>query len=207
MLHDVTRPLYDGHPVWPGDEPCRIAWGSRMDRGDLVNAALLHAPVHVGTHADGPFHTVAGGERLAELSLEAFLGPARVVDARGRALDAAWARRVLAAGVPERLLVYTGAWTDPGTMPTDFAAPDGEAARILAASGIRLFGTDAPSIDPFGSTGLPAHAALLGARIVVIENLLLDGVPPGEYELVALPLRLRDADSSPVRALLRPLAG
>lgn len=207
MIYDVTRPLFDGHPVWPGDPPCRIGWASRLDEGGLANTATLEMPVHVGTHADGPFHVLAEGARIGAAPLEAYVGPARLVDAAGRTLDAAWAREVLAAGAPARLLVRTGAWRDPLRMPEDYAAPDGEAASLLAAAGIRLFGTDAPSVDVFGSEDLPAHHALLRAGAAIVENLLLDGVPEGEYELIALPLRLVEADSSPVRAVLRPLAG
>lgn len=204
MLYDVTRPVFDGHPVWPGDPPCSVAWAGRIDAGGIVNTATLSAPVHVGTHADGPFHVLPEGVRIGMAPLEAYLGPARLVDASGRGvLDGAWAREVLAAGAPERLLVRTRAWMDPLRMPRDFPAPDGEAAGLLAAAGVRLFGTDAPSVDLFDSEDLPAHRVLLGAGAGILENLLLDDVPEGEYELIALPLRLVDADSSPVRAVLR----
>jgi len=73
---------------------------------------------------------------------------------------------------------------------------------MLARRGARLVGTDAPSVDAFDSADLPAHKALLGAGIAILENLLLDHAAPGAYELIALPLRLRDADASPVRAIL-----
>lgn len=204
MLYDVTRPLFDDHPVWPGDPPCRVAWASRLDRGGLVNTATLSTPVHVATHADGPYHVLPDGVRIGAAPLDAYLGSARLVDAGGRTvLDGAWAREVLRGGRPERLLVRTGAWTDPRRLPRDFAAPDEEAARLLVDAGVRLLGTDAPSVDTFGSEDLPAHHALLGAGAGILENLLLDGVPEGHYELIALPLRLVDADSSPVRAVLR----
>lgn len=203
-LYDVTRPLFDGHPVWPGDEPCRITRSSTLEEGGLVNSTLLSMPVHVATHADGPFHVLAEGVRIGAAPLDAFLGPARLVDASAESvLDEGWARRVLAAGTPERLLVRTGAWRDARTFPREFVAPDGAAAQLLVRSGLRLFGTDAPSVDVFDSADLPAHRALLGAGAGILENLALDGVPEGEYELIALPLRIADADSSPVRAVLR----
>ena len=126
------------------------------------------------------------------------------MDATGRErLDAAWAADVLAGGPAERLLVHTGAWTDPAVFPTSFPALDAESARMLVDAGVRLFGTDAPSPDPFDAVELVAHRVLLGAGAGILENLLLDGVPPGEYELIALPLRMPDADASPVRAVLR----
>lgn len=206
ILYDVTRPLVAGHPVWPGDSPCRIEWKARLGPGVLYNQSELRMSPHTGTHADGPFHMLADGAMIGAAPLDAYLGPARVVDATGRpSLDAAWAAGVLAAGAPERLLVRTGAWTDPAVFPTRFAALDGEAARMLVDAGLRLFGTDAPSPDPFDSTDLTAHHVLLGAGAGILENVMLDGVPPGEYELIALPLRLVDAEASPVRAVLRAL--
>lgn len=80
-----------------------------------------------------------------------------------------------------------------------------DAVRILASAGVVLIGTDAPSVDPFDSTTLAAHHALIRSGIAILENLLLDDVPPGEYELIALPLKLMELDGSPVRAILRAL--
>jgi arylformamidase len=206
VLYDVTRPLVAGFPVWPGDSPCRIEWKARLGPGVIYNQSALSMSPHTGTHADGPFHLLEDGLMIGAAPLDAYLGPARVVDATGRAaLDAAWAAEVLAASAPERLLVRVGAWTDPAVFPTRFAALDGESAQMLVDAGVRLFGTDAPSPDPFDSPDLPAHHVLLGAGRGILENVMLDGVPPGEYELIALPLKLMEAEASPVRAVLRGL--
>jgi arylformamidase len=204
-LYDVSRPLRTGTPVWPGDAPCCIRWTMLRSEGSTVNVAELSMSAHTGTHADGPFHVSDQGVRIGAAPLESYLGPARVVDARGcAAIDGALLRRALGGGAwPERLLFHTGAWTDPDAFPTTFAAPTPEAAAMLAAAGVRLVGTDAPSVDPFDSKGLPAHNAFGAAGIAIVENLLLDDVPAGDYELIALPLRLEEADASPVRAVLR----
>lgn len=204
ILHDITRPLVAGHPVWPGDSPCRVEWRARLGPGVAYNQSELRMSPHTGTHADGPFHMLPDGPMIGAAPLEAFIGPARVVDATGRAsLDEAWAAEVLAEGAPERLLVRTGAWTDPAVFPTAFAALTPESARMLVDAGVRLIGTDAPSPDPFASADVPVHHVLLGAGAGILENVMLDGVPPGDYELIALPLRLMDAEASPVRAILR----
>ena len=203
-MYDVTRPVRAGMPVWPGDAPCRIEWTSRMEAGDAANVAALSMSAHTGTHADGPFHLRGDGARIGAAPLEAFLGLALLVDVRGRVMDETWARGIVAAA-PERLLVRTGAWEDAASFPTRFAAPTEGAARVLAEAGVRLIGTDAPSVDPFDSEDLPAHGVLCGAGVAILENLLLDDVPPGAWELIALPLRLEEADASPVRAVLRSL--
>jgi arylformamidase len=206
VLYDITRPLVAGFPVWPGDVPCRIDWTARMGADSATNVAELCMSAHTGTHADGPFHVLADGARIGEAPLDAYVGPARLVDAVGRErLDAEWAAQVLAGGAPERLLVHTAAWRDAAVFPTRFPALDPASARMLVDAGVRLFGTDAPSPDPFDAADLPAHHVLLGAGAAILENLLLDGVPPGEYELIALPLRMPEADASPIRAVLRGL--
>lgn len=199
---DITRPVYAGMPVWPGDAPCRVGWTGRLDAGDPANTAEIGLSVHAGTHADGPYHVLMDGARIGAAPLEAYLGKAHVIDARGLdAIGADWLAGRIPAGA-ERVLLRTGCWTDPAVFPTRFAVPTPEAAALLVSRGVRLVGTDAPSVDPFDSDDLPAHRALLGAGVAILENLLLDAVAPGEYELIALPLRLSDADSSPVRAVL-----
>lgn len=205
-VYDVTRPVLSGMPVWPGDAPCRIGWSLRREDGAAANVAEMAMSAHCGTHVDAPFHVMDGGARVGELPLDAFLGPALLVDAGGApAIDEAMVQRVLRESRPARLLFRTGCWTDPAVFPESFGALTPEAARRLAEAGVLLVGTDAPSVDPFHSESLPAHRALAAAGVVIVENLLLDAVPAGEYELLSLPLRLQEADASPLRALLRPL--
>lgn len=191
-------------PVWPGDAPCRVAWTGRLAEGAPANTSELAFSAHAGTHADGAFHVLPDGARIGAAPLDAFLGPARVIDARGvERISAGWlADRISGTG---RVLLRTGAWTDPLTLPTAFPALTPEAALLLAERNVRLLGTDAPSPDPFDSADLPVHRVLLGAGVGILENLLLDEVPPGDYELIALPLKLVDADASPVRAVLREI--
>lgn len=203
-LIDVSRPVRTGTPVWPGDAPCGIAWTMERSRGASVNVCELSMSAHTGTHADGPFHVTDDGVRIGAAPLESYLGPATVVDVRGRErLDEGWMAELLRRSPPDRLLLRTGAWTDPDTFPERFPTLTPEAAALLAGSGGRLLGTDAPSVDPFDSKDLAVHHALFRGGVAVLENLLLDGVAEGEYELIALPLRLEEADASPVRAVLR----
>ena len=206
-MHDVSRPVRTGTPVWPGDSPCCIRWTMLRSEGSTVNVAELSMSAHTGTHADGPFHVSDSGVHIGAAPLSAYAGPARVVDVRGSAMiDAAVLRQALGDGQwPERVLFRTGAWTDEDVFPTVFAAFDAESAEMLGAAGLRLVGTDAPSVDAFDSKELPAHNAFGAHGVAIVENLLLDDVAPGDYELIALPLRLEEADASPVRAVLREL--
>jgi arylformamidase len=198
---DVTRPVFAGMPVWPGDPPCRCGWSARLP-DDGYNAAELSFGAHTGTHADGPLHVLEDGAPIGDLPLATFIGPAHVVDI-GAAVEigAEWLASNLPAGC-ERLLLRTRAWRDWSIFPTSWPALTVDAARLLVHRGVRLVGTDAPSPDPADSAELPVHRILLSAGVPIIENLLLDDVHGGAYELIALPLRLAEADASPVRAVL-----
>ncbi|MFL5385877.1 MAG: cyclase family protein [Longimicrobiaceae bacterium] len=199
-IHDVTRAMVAGMPVWPGDPPCRCGWYARLP-SDVANGAELSFGAHTGTHVDGPLHVLEDGAPIGRLPLDAFIGPAHVVDA-GAAGEIAeeWLAENLPGGC-ERLLLRTRAWRN-AEFPEMWPALAPAAARLLVARGVRLLGTDAPSPDPLESNDLPVHHVLLGAGIPIVENLLLDDVAPGAYELIALPLRLAEADASPVRAVL-----
>ena len=201
VIHDVTRPVFAGMPVWPGDAACRLAWTGALVEGG-ANTSALSCSVHTGTHADGPYHVLGDGARIGDVPLDAFVGSAHVIDTAGVGeIGAAW----LDAHLPsdcERVLLRTGAWTRPDVFPAAWPALTEDAARLLVDRGIRLVGTDAPSPDPLDSHDLPVHRTLLGAGVAIVENLMLDDVTPGEYEMIALPLRLAEADASPVRAVL-----
>jgi arylformamidase len=202
-LIDITRPVHEGMAVWPGDMPYGVEWTLRLSDGGSVNLSALHLSAHTGTHADAPYHVADDGARIGEAPLSSYIGPARVVDARRwESIDLAAVEPLLGPGV-QRLLFRTGCWRDPRTFPERFAPIAPDAARAMADAGVVLVGTDAPSVDPFDSTTLETHHVLRAAGVVNLENLLLDEAEPGEYELVALPLRLDAACASPVRAVLR----
>jgi len=209
VLYDVSPEVGAGFPVWPGDTPyaARLTW--RLAAGDSVNLSALTTTPHLGSHADAPFHTEADGATAAELPLAPFLGPCRVVEVPGRPR---LVEPVHLAGLdpadPPRLLFKTGSAGAFGRgegFPEDFTALSPELAGLLADAGTLLVGVDTPSVDPFDSKTLDAHHALARGGVAILEGLVLDAVPPGVYELVALPLRVRGLDASPVRAVLRTL--
>jgi arylformamidase len=201
LFYDITRPVRSGTPVWPGDAPCRIGWTGRLAQ-DGANVSELRMSAHTGTHADGPYHVLADGARIGDVPLDAFLGPAVVLDASDLGeIDVAWLEHHLPK-TAARVLLRTGAWGSGDAFPSAWPALSESAARLLVSRGVQLLGTDAPSPDAIESPDLPVHRILLGAGVAIVENLLLDGIAPGEYDLIALPLRLAEADASPVRAVL-----
>lgn len=203
ILHDLSPAIGVGSEVWPGDSPFHLRWSSRLDRGDAANVAELTFSPHTGVHADSPLHLGFGGTDASGLSLDRFCGPARVVDWRGRGVIGKQEIEELSWTGVERVLFRTRADGEPTRYDRGMIHFLPDAARYLIERGIRLVGIDTPSVDPFPSRELPAHRVLLAASVGVLESLEMSGVPAGEYELIALPLRLRGADASPVRAILR----
>lgn len=204
---DVSRPVSAETPVWPGDPPWRFRLVTAIDQGDGVNVGEVSGTTHAGTHADAPLHIDPEGAPIDRLPLDAFVGPATVVDvAAGNGpiereeIEAA----LMSAGAdaPERLLLRTGCDWSAG-FPSRCRGISPRAVEWYGARGLRLIGTDAPSVDSMESKSLDAHRALAAAGVATLESLALAGIEPGRYELVALPLRWVGADASPVRAALR----
>lgn len=199
---DITRRLYKGHPVWPGDTPLSFELTWKMSEGASVNVGKLTTTTHLGTHLDAPWHYDPEGGKLESVPLSALIGPCQVIDARGQqALDAPFLRSLELRA--ERVLLYTGQPDEWRDFPREFTHVLPAAVDYLAERGVRLFGTDAPSVDPLTSKDLPGHKAFARNGIYILEGLALGAVKPGEYELIVLPLRLEGADASPVRAVLR----
>jgi arylformamidase len=198
---DITRPIYPGVPVWPGDTPFSYQLVARIAEGDSVNVGKLTSTTHLGTHLDAPWHYVDEGGKLETVPLEVLMGPCRVVDARGQAaLTADFLKTIQLA---ERTLFFTGQPNIWQSFPHTFMHVLPEAVRYMAAQGVRLYGTDCPSVDPLTSKDLPAHKAFAQAGIYIVEGLALEGVAAGDYELICLPLKLEGAEAAPVRAILR----
>ena len=203
-LWDISPPVSAASPVYPGDAPYARRWTARLgvDGAPASVSAITLSP-HVGAHADAPLHYDDAGAAVGALDLAPFLGRCRVVHAIGRGpLVTIEHLRHAAAGLPPRVLVRTceraaTVWSD------DFAALAPDTIDWLAERGVRLVGIDTPSVDPASSTALASHHALRRLDLRVLENLVLDEVPEGDYELIALPLKLLDAEASPVRAVLR----
>ena len=198
---DISQPLAASTAVWPGDQSFTLEWTLEQARGDSVNVAAVTMSVHTGTHTDGGFHVSQNGTRAAQMPLDAFIGSARVVDARDGELDERILDDVDLSGVT-RVLFRTRDAIDPSVFPAEFKSPSEGLARRLVAAGIRLVGSDAPSMDHVDSKTLDTHHILVDAGVAVLENLMLSEVEPGVYTLIALPLKLVEADSSPVRAVL-----
>jgi arylformamidase len=202
---DISPPVSARSPVFPGDTAYSQRWVARIAPDSPVNISEITTSPHVGAHADAPLHYAEGGQAIGTLDLAPFLGPCRVIHALGcGALITVEHLAHACRDLPPRVLVRTCARA-PTTWVDDFAAFAPETIEWLAARGVRLVGLDTASIDPADSKTLESHQVIRRLDLRVLENLVLDDVPEGDYELIALPLRWIDADASPVRAVLRSL--
>lgn len=199
---DISQPVSTGTAVWPGDQPFELIWTMQQDRGDSVNVAAITLSVHTGTHTDGGYHVSSDGTRAADLPLAQYIGRALVVDARGRVELDEGVLRDVDLSINRRILFRTREHVDPAEFPQRFLSPTAALARKLVAAGAQLIGSDAPSMDTVDSKTLDSHHILAGGGVAILENLVLSDVEAGVYTLIALPLKLVDADSSPVRAVL-----
>ena len=205
-LWDISPPVHAGSPVFPGDTAYSQQWVARIGPGCPVNVSAITLSPHVGAHADAPLHYDPEGAAIGAVDLQAFIGPCRVVHAIAcgplvrpehiaHAMD----------GLPPRVLVRVYEHMPQDRFDTALPAFAPETVALLADRGVVLIGIDSASIDPAESKALDSHQTIRRRGLRVLENLLLDDVPEGDYELIALPLKLTTADASPVRAVLREL--
>lgn len=203
MIYDISPPITDSLAVFPGDTPPVREVLMDMHKGAPLTLSTLRSTVHVGSHADAPSHYGRDAQTIDELPLETFVGPCQVIRVSARR-GVLLSRDAIRADITEtRVLFCTGTYPDPTQFNDDFAALSPELVDWLAERGVKLVGVDTPSVDPATSKDLPAHKAFLKNDVYILEGLVLDGVPEGRYELLALPLKLVGFDASPVRAVLR----
>jgi arylformamidase len=204
-LIDISITLGPGTPEWPGDTPFSCGWTLDMVNGASVNVSTITTSPHVGTHADAPLHVKRGAAASDALPIDAFVGPAVVLDVSGASglLDRAALRAAGLEAIPARLLLKTGRSIARGAFPDAWPALTASCAAALAADGLVLLGVDSPSVDERESKSLDVHHALFDGGAQILENLDLSQVVGGIYDMIAVPVKLSGLDAAPVRAVLR----
>lgn len=207
-IYDLTVPISPDLPVYPGDPAVTIEKTMCLEHGDVCSVSRLGLGTHTGTHVDPPSHFVRGGAALDELPLDVLIGQARVVDVGdARVIDAGVLAGFDLRGV-ERVLFKTRnsrLWQEARGFVRDFVYIEADAAERLVGMGVRLVGIDYLSVEKFDFDAPQTHYALLRNNVVVVEGLDLSGVAAGDYELICLPLKIKDGDGAPARVVLRGL--
>ncbi len=212
MAHyiDISIPTSERTTVFPGDPAPRFDWPNwAISKGDPANVGFFQGGLHHGTHVDAPWHFIGDGKKMEEVGLEPFIGPCLVIDAGSApCITAEILDEATRGKPPPRLLFKTlnsqqDYWHEPWN--PDFVYIREDAAGWCVDKGVLLIGLDYLTIDPPSEPTFPAHLALLGAGTVILENINLRHITPGEYELIAAPVNLQQVDGAWTRALLREL--
>jgi len=207
-IYDITVSISPDLPVYPGDPSIQVTHMQSLAAGDVANVSHLNFGTHTGTHVDPPSHFVPGGASLDQLPLDVLIGPARVIDAGDvRMIDAALIERTQLDGVTRVLFKTRNSrlWQEASEFAKDFVYLETEAAVRLVERGVRLVGIDYLSVEKFNFEQPTTHLALLRHNVIIIEGLNLSGVAPGDYELICLPLKIKDGDGGPARVVLREM--
>jgi arylformamidase len=201
-IYDITPPVSPDLSVWPGDTPVSREVLLDMQRGDNITLSTLRATVHLGAHVDAPSHYGAEAPDIASRGLEPYFGRCQVIHVEIPKGERIGCAQVTSDIVAPRVLIGTGSYPEPTSWNGDFSAFAPELVDAMHAQGVILMGIDTPSVDTFDSKDLPAHRRFLENDMAILEGIVLNGVPEGVYQLVALPLKLVGFDASPVRAIL-----
>lgn len=208
MVIDVSLSISPDMLVWPGDPAVEVVPRKQIAKGDQANVSELRMGTHTGTHVDPPNHFVEGAGGIDSVSPDILVGDAVVIDARhlDRPIEVADMEKLLIPEEAERVLLRTAnseLWRQERvTFPESYACLTAESARWVVDRGIKLIGVDFLSVEQKGAEGHPAHHTLLENGVIIVEGLNLSEVEPGTYTLMCLPLRIRNGDGGPARAVL-----
>jgi arylformamidase len=204
IFYDITQTLHPEILIYPGDPAVRIEKSSSIARGNIVNLSSISMGSHNGTHVDAPKHFYDQGLTIDKLPLEHLIGPAKVFEFKQEMSISRANLQTCPIQAGDIILLKTrnSALLNRAEFSPDFTYLELDAAEYLTGFPIRTFGFDYLTIDPYDSKDFSAHYRLLGQNIVIIEGLNLSQITPGEYQMVALPLKLRDGDGSPARVIL-----
>lgn len=202
-VFDISPVITEKIGVFPGDVSFQRKISLDFKKGHHLLLSAIETTLHLGAHADSSSHYHANGEGVDQRDLSAYFGKVQIIRVKSRrgervSLSDLEEKKILAP----RVLFATESFPDPNNWNSDFMALSPEVIDFLGKSKVILVGIDTPSVDPEESKALESHQALFRNKMAVLEGVVLAHVPEGLYSLVALPLALKDADASPVRALL-----
>jgi arylformamidase len=205
-IHDISISIAPMMPTYPGDPTVSITPMKQIAKGDAANVSQLTFGNHTGTHLDPPIHFIPGGKTVDHLDLNTLYGPALVVDMTHveRAITANDLERAKLSKRAVRILFRTrnsNLWERPD-FEKDFVGLAWDAAQWLVDRGVKLVGIDYLSVELFDASEPRTHRTLLGAGVIIVEGLNLKDILPGNYILACLPIKIKNGDGAPVRAIL-----
>ncbi|CAN5893643.1 arylformamidase [soil metagenome] len=204
-LWDISPAIASGIPVWPGDSAYSAETTWQIADGCPVKVSKITMSTHTGAHCDAPSHYDAQGKAIDQVDLQTYIGRCRVIDCIGLRQVEPQHIAAFLANVPARVLLRTYQNAPQMRWDEDFPSIHPATIDLLAQHGVQLIGIDSPSLDPQESKTLDSHLRVKRHQMAILEGIVLDDIDAGDYELIALPLKLAGLDASPVRAILRSL--
>ncbi len=204
-IWDISPTISSALPVWPGDTRFEAGPTWQIGNGCPVLVSKMTMTTHLGAHTDAPSHYDPAGASIDKVALTPYIGPCRVIHCIGADVVKPEDLEGKLEGTPPRVILRTYRQAPQQHWDNEFPSISSAAIDLLARHHVILIGTDAASLDPQDSKTLDAHHAVQRHGMAILEGVVLDDVPKGDYELIALPLKFAGMDASPVRAILRPL--
>lgn len=211
--HRMNKKIYDISPaispqmaVFPGDTAFSRKKLMSFDQGHHLELSTINSTVHLGAHADAPIHYHADGVGIGERNLNFYLGECQVIHCHKKQGERIYPDDIARYKIQApRVLFRTGSFPNPNEWNNDFNSLSPELIELLSSKKVITIGIDTPSIDPADDEDMVTHKMIFDKNMAILEGIVLDEVPEGLYELIALPLKISGADASPVRAILREL--
>lgn len=202
IIIDISPTISPNTAVFPGDTPFQQNFLLKIEKGSNLDLSTIKTTVHIGAHTDAPSHYHAEGVTMEKRDLKYYIGPAQVIEVacpRGtRILPQHLTQNIMAS----RVLFKTNSFPDPNRWNDDFVSLSAELIEFLAAKKVVLVGIDTPSVDLAGDELLESHKCIYKHNMAILEGIVLKDVDSGIYDLICLPLKIAEADASPVRAIL-----
>lgn len=205
---DISLTIHSGMAHWPDNPPVKIEPSQCLAHGDVCNISKLTLGSHTGTHVDGLNHFIQGSLGVDQMPLDATIGRAKVIEIKDHESIKIAEIKPHNLQTGDRVLFKTQnsqRCYDTDEFVPDFVYISTEAAKYLANKGVRTVGVDYLSVGGYQGNVVEVHHALLGSGVWVIEGLNLAQVSPGEYELICLPIKIKDGDAGLARAILKPI--
>ena len=199
---DISPLVQEDIAVFPGDVTFSRNESLSFEKGHNLRLSSMNTTLHLGAHTDAPSHYHRDGITMEQRNLNFYLGPCQVIETNCPQGERIKPEHLLQEIDSARILLKTNSFPDANHWNGDFNSLSKELVETLVQKKVKLIGIDTPSVDLADDKELECHNLIYQNKLAILEGIILNHVSPGHYQLIALPLNLKGADASPVRAVL-----
>jgi arylformamidase len=202
IIMDISPLISEKTAVWPGDTVFSKKVDMSMENGDAINLSSIHTTLHIGAHVDAPAHTSVHGCTIDKQPLSLYYGECQVIEVHVSPGNTIFPKNIKDRIKTSRILLKTKSYPDLSSFNNSYNGLSEELVEFFYSKKVKLVGIDTPSVDTFINNRLTIHRKMAEYNISILEGLVLKDIVPGMYTLIAFPLKIENADASPVRAVL-----